>query len=168
MSKRSESLSSEAVGLAYLMFGLIVRRNPFLAEPFVPHRAFAGVSASSLAKSYNHGDMLLQMVTESDQVTAPGSVHAWAGEPGLRSFVLFPTVQMSNGRKRDAWKLARCLSSSRLLLLLQRSVRRKTLVGLVSQQIEDEDCKSWISDAMVIIVAAQRRPWPFVDSLSAA
>ena len=46
MSKRSESLSSEAVGLAYLMFGLIVRRNPFLAEPFVPHRAFAGVSAS--------------------------------------------------------------------------------------------------------------------------
>jgi len=71
-------VSPVAVGLAYLMFGLIVSLRV------------------GLAKSYNHGDMLLQMVTESDQVT------------------------MSNGRK---------------------SVRRKTLVGLVSQQIEDEDCK---------------------------
>ncbi|CAE7624803.1 unnamed protein product [Symbiodinium microadriaticum] len=71
-------VSPVAVGLAYLMFGLIVSLRV------------------GLAKSYNHGDMLLQMVTESDQ------------------------VMMSNGRK---------------------SVRRKTLVGLVSQQIEDEDCK---------------------------
>ncbi|CAE7613688.1 unnamed protein product [Symbiodinium natans] len=71
-------VSPVAVGLAYLMFGLIVSLRV------------------GLAGSYNHGDMLLQMVTEHEQVT------------------------MSNGRK---------------------SVRRKTLVGLVAQQFEDEDCK---------------------------
>ena len=55
---------------------------------------------------------------------------------------------MSNGRKPDTWKLARCLHGACVSLLSQRSVRRKTLVGLVSQQIEDEDCKPWISEAI--------------------
>jgi len=73
-------VSPVAVGLAYLMFGLIVSLRV------------------GLAGTYNHGDMLLQMVKDADQIT------------------------MSNGRK---------------------SVRRKTLVGIVQQQLEHEDvdCK---------------------------
>ncbi|CAJ1376135.1 unnamed protein product [Effrenium voratum] len=69
-------ISPVAVGLAYVMFGLIVSLRV------------------GLAGSYDQGDMLLKMVKEEDQ---------------------------------------ECSASGR------RSIRRKTLVGLVSEQLKEED-----------------------------
>lgn len=78
---------TEAVGLAYLMFGLIVQSQRSLQIKIVDpcicmvftnefkwqtasslHHEFAEVSLRvGLASSYDHGDMLMKMVKEEDQ-----------------------------------------------------------------------------------------------------
>ena len=73
------------MGLAYLMFGLIVSLRV------------------GLAGTYNHGDMLLQMVTESEQVTATRAKKDHMLCASRSQVIKCPLAQMSNGRKPGAY-----------------------------------------------------------------
>ena len=94
------------MGLAYLMFGLIVSLRV------------------GLAGTYNHGDMLLQMVTESEQVTATR-----AKKDHMLCARQITSYQMSTGPD-EQWAEARSLLNASLSLSMSQNVRIPTFGGL--------------------------------------